>query len=208
MLHKQAVEERTFNLLRELMSFKPLADFSLVGGTALALMLGHRKSIDLDFFCGKNFDIAAMHKKLKIHFKDRINIVSSEKNPLGIFSLIDDIKIDICRHPFPLIKPLLIEDGLRLWSLEDLAASKVFAISSRATKKDFWDIDRLLDIFSIEEIASFYSLRYEQNLAIAVSKMLTYFNEAEKTKEPVCLLGKTWPKVKKSIFKKINNQTK
>ncbi len=208
MLHKQTVDGGTFALLKELMSFKPLTDFSLVGGTALSLMLGHRKSVDLDFFSIKKFDVSEIRKKIKKQFGDRINIVSSEKNPLGVFSLIDKVKIDICKHPHPLINPLIVEDGLRLWSLEDIAASKVLAISRRATKKDFWDIDRLLDIFTIEEIASFYSLRYGENLAIAVSKMLTYFTEAEETKEPECLMGKTWPKVKKSIFKKINRQTK
>lgn len=208
MLYKQTVEEHTFALLKELMSFKPLADFSLVGGTALSLMLGHRKSIDLDFFSIKNFDIPAMRGRLKKKFRDRISIVSSEKNQLGVFSFIDGVKIDICKHPRPLINSLVVEDGLRLWSLADIAASKVLAISRRATKKDFWDIDRLLDIFNIEEITSYYSSRYEESLAIAVSKMLTYFKEAEETKEPVCFMGKTWPKVKKSIFKKINNQTK
>jgi predicted nucleotidyltransferase component of viral defense system len=190
------------------MSLKELAGFSLVGGTALALRLGHRKSVDLDFFSEDKFEIPAMRNELKKYFGERINIVSSEKNRLGIFSTVDGLKIDICKHPFPLIRPLVTEEGIRFWSFEDIAASKVYAISMRATKKDFWDIDRLLDIFSIEEIASFYSLRYKQNLAIAVSKMLTYFDEAEETKEPECLMGKKWAGVKKSIFKKINHQTK
>ena len=95
-----------------------------------------------------------------------------------------------------------------MWSLEDIAASKILAISGRAVKKDFWDLDRLLDIFSIEEIASFYNERYQQTLAISVAKMVLFFEEAELSQEPVCLMGKTWTKVKKGIAKKINKQTK
>ena len=95
-----------------------------------------------------------------------------------------------------------------MWSLQDIAASKVFAISARATKKDFWDLDRLLDEFNFLEIASFYDKRYEHQLAIAISKMLTYFDEADESDTPVCLLNKNWELVKKSIFKKINTHTK
>lgn len=95
-----------------------------------------------------------------------------------------------------------------MWALEDIAASKVYAISARATKKDFWDIDILLDKFTIYQIVEFYTERYQQFLAIAVSKMLLYFDEAEESPSPICLLGKTWEQVKKGIFKKINEQTR
>jgi uncharacterized protein YdaU (DUF1376 family) len=84
----------------------------------------------------------------------------------------------------------------------------VYAIAGRATKKDFWDIDVLLDKFSLEDIAGFYHHRYQQGLAISVAKMLTYFDEADDSETPVCLQGKKWSQVKKSISKKINQQVK
>ena len=87
--------------------------------------------------------------------------------------------------------------------LQDIAASKVFAISARATKKDFWDLVRLLDEFSFLEIASFYDKRYEHKLAIAISKMLTYFEEVEESDTPICLLNKNWDQVKKVFSKKL-----
>ena len=208
MLQKQTVEGNTFNLLKELMSLDFLKEFNLVGGTALSLQLGHRKSIDLDLFNTSPFNIFSVRNEMSAYFKKRINIISSEKNPLGIFSQIDGIKVDICKHPHPLLFPVLNIEEIRMWSLQDIAASKVFAISSRATKKDFWDLDRLLDEFSFLEIASFYDKRYEHQLAIAISKMLTYFDEADESDTPVCLLNKNWEQVKKSVFKKINIHTK
>ena len=190
------------------MNFKPLQEYSLVGGTALSLQLGHRISEDLDLFILKNFDKTKMQVALKKKFKDRIDIHSSVKNPLGVFAHIDGIKIDIVRHPYPLINDILLVDNIRMWSLLDIAAAKVYAISIRATKKDFWDIDRLLDIFNIEEIADAYYKRYNQFVALGVPKMLTYFSEADESKNPVCLLNKTWKQVQKSISKKINKQLK
>ena len=208
MLQKQTVEGNTFNLLKELMGLHFLNEFNLVGGTALSLQLGHRKSIDIDLFNVNPFEIIPLRNELKNHFNTRISIVSSEKNTLGIFSQVDGIKLDICKHPHPLLYPALNTEGIRMWGLQDIAASKVFAISARATKKDFWDLDRLLDEFSFLEIASFYDKRYEHKLAIAISKMLTYFEEAEESDIPICLLNKNWEQVKKSIFKKINTHTK
>ena len=190
------------------MQLKLLKDFSLVGGTALSLMLGHRKSVDLDLFNINKFNIPELREKIIVELRGRSDFHSSPKNPLGIFGNFEGIKLDLCRHTYPLIKPIQVIEGIRMWSLEDIAASKVYAISKRATKKDFWDLDKILDSFSIDEITKFYFQRYTPALAISVSKMLTYFDEADNSEAPVCLLGKTWIKVKKSISKKINQQTK
>ena len=95
-----------------------------------------------------------------------------------------------------------------MFKLLDIAAAKVYAISVRAAKKGFWDIDRLLDLFTVEEISDAYYQRYNQFVALGVPKMLTYFSEAEESKAPQCLLGKTWATVKKGISKKINRQLK
>jgi predicted nucleotidyltransferase component of viral defense system len=208
LLQRKAVEKHTFSLLEELMDIDFLKEFSLVGGTALALRLGHRKSIDIDLFNTGKFDVARLKEKLSRRLGDRASFHSSEKNRLGIFGYFEGIKLDLCKHPYPLLKPVEIISGIRMWSLEDIAASKVYAIAARATKKDFWDMDILLDHFSVEEIAGFYDKRYKQVLAISIAKMLTYFDEANDSDTPVCLLGKTWSQVKKSISKKINKDLK
>ena len=125
MLYSNTVEDETWDLLQELMGLEFLQAFSLIGGTALSLQLGHRKSIDLDLFSIPDFDKALMQKKLLEHFKTRISISSSVKNTLGVFSVIDGIKVDICCRPYPLLKPVLEMDGIRMWSLQDIAASKI-----------------------------------------------------------------------------------
>jgi Nucleotidyl transferase AbiEii toxin, Type IV TA system len=207
-LHIETVEAGTFTLLEDLLQTKVLSDFNLVGGTALSLQLGHRTSDDLDIFKTSGFDNLKVINALKKKYKNRFELKSSEKNKLGVFCFIDEIKVDFCRHPYTLLHPPIQEGKVRMWSLPDLAAARVYAISGRATKKDFWDIDELLDIYSIDEIAGFYYKKYIPMLAIGVAQMLIYFDEAEESKEPYSLKKKTWSQVKKNIAKKINQQLK
>ena len=208
MLHIETVEPNTLRVLRELMNIKELSAFNLVGGTALSLQLGHRKSDDIDLFLEKDFEKRPLIEILKKTFSDRFILMSKETNSLGIFGFIDDIKIDICKHTFPLIDKILIEDGIRMWTIKEIAAAKVHAISNRGKKKDFWDIDIILDFLSIEEITTLYKKKYDPLLAIGVAQILLYFDDADGSQTPNCYLGKNWNQVKSNITKKINYQFK
>lgn len=208
MLHRETVESSTFNILIELMQMPALGQFQLVGGTALALQFGHRISIDLDLFSTIPFDNETIINALILNFKSRFQLSSRLENKLGVFGYIDGIKVDICNHPSLMVDDILVIEGVRMWSAKEIAAAKVNAVSRRATKKDFWDIDLLLETFSINEIAEFYRKKYLPMLAIGVAQMLVYFEEAENSPDPVCLRGKSWDKIKSNIFSKINLQTK
>jgi hypothetical protein len=207
-LHFETIKPGAFSILKELMELPALSPFQLVGGTALSLQLGHRMSDDLDLFSNIPFENEEIITALIQFFGDRYLLTSTLTNKLGIFGFIDEVKIDICRHKEELIGDIKTVDNIRMWSLEDIAASKVNAISRRATKKDFWDIDKLLDIFTIDEITIFYKEKYLPVLAITVAHMITFYTDAEDSATPNCLNGKTWEMVKKSIFKKINNNSK
>ncbi|MDQ6843787.1 MAG: nucleotidyl transferase AbiEii/AbiGii toxin family protein [Bacteroidota bacterium] len=106
MLQIKAVEPHTFSVLEQLLQMPELKDFSLVGGTALSLLYGHRMSVDPDLFSNNVFDngviVHALEKKFKSSFVNR------SANPrFGIFGFVNDVKIDLIRHPHPLIRPLL-----------------------------------------------------------------------------------------------------
>ncbi len=208
MLHIETVEPGTIRVLKELMAIKELASFNLVGGTALSLQLGHRKSDDIDLFINTDFDKRMVIDVLKVNFPDRYELRSKETNPLGVFGFIDNIKIDICKHVFPLIEELVLEDDFRMWNIKEIAAAKVHAISMRAKRKDFWDIDAILDFISIEDIAFLYKKKYDPMLAIGVAQILTYFDDAEESDSPVCFQKKDWANVKTNIVRKINHQFK
>ena len=125
MLHQKILKTETFQLLKELMSDENLQGFNLVGGTALALYLGHRQSIDLDLFCEKEFDVAALRKHLveKYNFKERYTEKQTLKGEInGIF-------IDCIRYDYPQISTVNTLNNIRITSIPDLLAMKIAAIT-------------------------------------------------------------------------------
>jgi predicted nucleotidyltransferase component of viral defense system len=203
MLRIETVEPHTFSILNQLMEMPELQDFGLVGGTALSLLYGHRMSIDLDLFSNKPFEntdiVFALERNFGLSFDNR------STNPrFGIFGFIDEVKIDIVRHPHPLIRPELTLEGVRMFSTEDIVAMKVQAILGRGKKKDFWDVAELLNHYSIEDFINFHKEKYStQNLFITVPHALTYFADADESEDPICLKSQNWDSVKSFISAKV-----
>ncbi len=204
MLHLETVEPRTLSLLNQLLQMPELKNFSLVGGTALSLIYGHRKSEDLDIFSGKPFENIDIVDALKNKFRRKF--IMEEKAPrFGIFCFIDDIKIDIVRHPHPLIRPEINVDGIKMFSTEDIIAMKVQAILGRGKKKDFWDIAELLQHFFVADFITFHKEKYTtQNLLITVPQAITYFADADESEDPVSLKSQTWDGIKQFIKLKVS----
>jgi predicted nucleotidyltransferase component of viral defense system len=208
MLHTQTVEPHTLSLLEELMQMPALKDFSLVGGTALSLLYGHRKSKDLDLFSPAPFEneriVAALEKKYKKGFDNRTSTPR-----FGIFCFINNIKVDLVRHPHPQIRPVALHDDIRMFSVEDIIAMKVQAVLGRGKKKDFWDIAELLHHFTVADFVKIHAEKYStQNLLITVPQAITYFSDAEESEDPVSLKKQSWDEIKKFISKKVSEYLK
>ncbi len=180
-----------------------LANFSLVGGTALSLLYGHRKSIDLDLFSNQPFENTAIIKALKEKFRDKF--ITEQKPPqFGIFCFVNEVKIDFVKHPHPLIRPIQNNEGIRMFSTEDIIAMKVQAVLGRGKKKDFWDIAELLQHYSVSDFINFHKEKYAtQNLLITVPQAITYFADAEEDEDPISLKGQTWQSVKAYISARV-----
>lgn len=203
MLQTETIEPGTFSLLKQLLEIPELKDFSLVGGTALALLYGHRESVDLDIFSNKPFENVTIINALKKKFQD--NFVIEEKPPrFGIFCYINGTKVDLIRHPHPLIRPGINIDNIRMFSTEDIIAMKVQAVLGRGKKKDFWDIAELLQHYTVADFIRFHKEKYSsQNLLITVPQAITFFADAEESEAPVSLKGQTWKSIKAIINSKV-----
>ena len=182
-----------------------LKNFSLVGGTALALIYGHRTSIDIDLFYDKEFDKDGISRYLEAYFGDGFEYESNASLP-GIFCFINNIKVDIVRYPHSLINGIREIDSIRMYSNEDIAAMKIQAIMGRGRKKDFWDIAEILLHYSVNEMISFHKKKYpSQQLLISIPQALVYFEDAEQSEDPISLKGQSWESVKKYIQQKVND---
>jgi hypothetical protein len=210
MLQEQTVEPGTLSLLIRLMQIPELNNFLLIGGTAISLYYGHRRSDDLDLFSPVQFDNGIIIDLLEKNFPDFT--YRDRNNPVGIFGFIGEVKVDfVQQYNHPLIdKPVLdTASNIRLIGKHDLIAMKVNAIMKRALKKDFWDIEELLNDYSVDDFIRFYKQKYpSQLLMIAVPQAMTYFDEAEESEDPVSLNRQTWESVKKNIQKKVSDYLK
>ena len=197
MLQSQTVESNTLELLKSLMQKEYLDSFVLVGGTALALQLGNRKSIDLDLFSNTDF---ASNDLLTSLLKD-YQIVVNNQLPQTLITTINDVKVDFIKFHYPFIRPFLVLENIRMASLEDIAAMKLDAITGRGSKKDFYDLFFLLQHYSIDELFSFYTEKYPHQTTFHVARSLTYFDDAEIQPSPI-VFDKTitWETVKKKII--------
>ena len=200
MLYLETVESSSLELLKKLQRLPVLEQTRLVGGTALALQLGHRKSIDLDFF--GTVDCEAEYLRESIAGIASLTILK-ESSHIHIY-IVDGIKVDIVNYKYPWLDDVVLEQGLRLASVSDIAAMKITAIIGRGTKKDFIDIAFLLHHFSLEEILHFYAAKYNDSSVFMAMKSLAYFDDAEADPMPDMFVNQSWQQVKAYILSKIS----
>ncbi|MFA4831516.1 MAG: nucleotidyl transferase AbiEii/AbiGii toxin family protein [Patescibacteria group bacterium] len=135
MLRKEILTDEQFGLLPLVKSFS--GDFGLVGGTAIALHLGHRRSIDFDLFSLKEFDNPEIRRKIS-KFSQIDQVIRDETNQ---FSLqIKSVRFTFFYYPYPVIFSNGLEDIIKLPDLLTLAAMKAFALGRRAKWKDYVDL--------------------------------------------------------------------
>ncbi len=192
----ETVSPVLLDVLRKLSDEACLKDFQLVGGTALALRLGHRRSVDIDLFCSEPFRPEPVAEAIR----DAFAPAELETVHHTIRCLIRGVKVDMIEHRYRLLEPWESCDGLRVAGLKDLAAMKLNAIVNRGAKKDFWDIAALLDRFSLSEMFDFYGCKYPQGNAWTAQKSLCFFEDAEEDLPVDDLIGYTWEGVKSKII--------
>lgn len=186
MLQTTAVERSTLELLRSLQGEELLRDFFLVGGTALALNLGHRKSIDLDLFTPTHFDI----DELEGFLGEKYGFRTSYKRGQTLKGDIHGVKIDCIYSASGLLQSPIQENGVRMLSLPDIIGMKLSAISDSGTRvKDFVDIACLSVMYSLEEMLEFYEEKYTNTDRLRAMKGLVYFEDIDFSAQVTLLSG-------------------
>ncbi len=120
MLQTQTVVPELLELLKKLMSEKLFSQFNLVGGTSLALQMGHRNSIDIDLFGHQEINQILFEEKLRKLGK--VEVSQSSKNIL--ITKVNEIKVDFVNYKHPLLTDYLVIDTIRMLSMQDIAAMK------------------------------------------------------------------------------------
>jgi Nucleotidyl transferase AbiEii toxin, Type IV TA system len=199
MLHKSPniILPQTLELLQTLQADPQLGQYFLVGGTSLALQIGHRLSIDLDLFSMTPFEVEPLQQYL-------ISTYNFEVDKLGINTLIGSIsgiKTDFITHAYQLVKPLLLEENLRMASIADIAAMKLNAISQSGQRlKDFVDVYFLLEIMPLSLMLDAYEVKYPNSNPAIPLKAVVYFEEINfEADAPIMVKKMTIPNMKKRL---------
>lgn len=202
MLQTRTVEPGTLGLLKVLMSKPYLDQFFLVGGTSLALQLGHRFSVDLDLFTIEDFVQEDLLSALRSDFEVVVEVTS----PSIFITRIQGVKVDFVRFRYKLLFPVLQTDGIRMLEIGDVAPMKLDAVTKRGSKKDFYDIFFLLQKMPLQRILDLYNQKFQHSTLFHVIKSLTYFDDAEEQNDPIVFdTSVRWETVKAAIEAEVKN---
>ena len=178
MLQKESVDKTVLDLISALQGKDYLKDFILVGETGLALIIGHRKSFDIDLFTSKEFVAEQLLEKLESDFDFQMDYIGENTikgNSAGI-------KVDLLAHKYPTIGDTIEIENIRIASMDDISAMKVNSVANDGTRvKDFIDLYFLLTEheYDVERLLRNYKAKYSQRNALHALKSLSYFEDVD-----------------------------
>ncbi|MFP4488031.1 MAG: nucleotidyl transferase AbiEii/AbiGii toxin family protein [Bacteroidales bacterium] len=202
-LHYNTTDQQLQDILEILMAAKEFDAFRLVGGTALSLLRGHRKSVDIDLFTDAPYDsidFGAIHSFLCNTFS-YVDTIDYKVIGLGKSYFIgnneeDCVKLDLF-YTDKFIQEIILLDGIRLATVEEIIAMKIEIISRGGRKKDFWDIHELKDDYSIGQMFALHKQRYPYNHdENQIRSNFSNFQIADDDFNPICLKDKHWEIIK------------
>ena len=198
MLYKETIEPKTLELLIDLQKEPLLSTFNLVGGTALALHLGHRKSIDLDFFTSESFDL----EEIKMMLIKKYDFKVSYSRSQTLKGFINGVKVDFIKFDYPHLHNCDIIDEVRIESIPDIIAMKLLSITDNGSRiKDFIDIAYLSSWFSLEQMLQFFIRKVTNSNIMMPIKALTYFDDIDFNESIVMLYNDfDWDKISNRLI--------
>lgn len=186
------------------LAFLKKKQFYLAGGTALALHLGHRTSLDFDFYSQFRFDSGELSSEIESFFSNEAKTTLRERETL--FCQILEVDLSFFWYKYRLLKKPIEAHQVLLASVEDIAAMKLVSIIQRPVKRDYVDIFFLLKTFSLGKMCSLAKKKYPSFNEYLALRALTFFEDLkEEEKREVNVLDKnfSWEEAKKKILEEV-----
>ena len=171
--------------------------FYLAGGTALALQLGHRRSVDLDFFSETDEVRPETHREV-LHVLQAYQPTIVEQAWGNLLLLAQDLHVGFFGYGYPLVAPTALAKGVPLASLFDIGLMKLDALASRASRKDFYDLYAIAQHIPLRKLLELAPAKYPtaRDFEPMVVRHMVFFDRAEQ-EEPLPLFHKLdWATVK------------
>lgn len=201
-IHRKCLPPAGWTVADKIRDIATINQAILAGGTALALRIGHRESIDLDFFTRVQFDTDSLLRDLS---GKGLSVEPLSMNQKHLVALIDGMKFSIFNYPYRFLDEGGCHERMRIAGIRDIAAMKIIAIQQRGSRKDFVDLyfilqKKLLTISDISRsVVNKFSPNIERINPILIGKSLTFFDDADRQPDVKFLPGQAvaWPLIKK-----------
>jgi hypothetical protein len=173
-----------------------LRRFYLAGGTALALQLGHRRSVDLDFF-SESDEVHGQTRQEIISTLGKLNGQVIENVDGNLLLLVDEIHVGFYSYGYPLLEPTLEFDNVRLASLLDIGLMKLDALVGRGSRKDFYDLYFICQQIPLVNILTAGERKYPmmRDFALMSVESFLQFEIANRDFQPEILADLPWDSV-------------
>jgi hypothetical protein len=192
--HREVIPASTESTLHALGEARVLEGFYLAGGTGLALRLGHRLSLDLDFFSPVHFNENVFLQR----FHGVRGFALASKAPFTLHGAVETTKVSFFGYEYPLLFPLRSFLGVPIADPRDIACMKLSAIAARGTKRDFIDLYLAAHPYGLDDILRMFAKKFAHinYSTVHLLKSLTFFGDAEKDPMPHMLISIEWEEVK------------
>lgn len=189
----------SFELLRSIQTNNSFKQFYLAGGTALSLQVGHRESIDLDFFTDQDFSTSLLTK-----FPKDYEVIRLHDNSIEVFS--EKTKVMFFRFAFPLFNDLKNFGNITMAHPIDIGLMKLLALQGRTTRKDIIDlyfIDQ--EVIKLEELLDLFEKKYPQESFNSYDSLRQLFNIEQLEAQPMPKMFREveWEECQKVVSEKV-----
>lgn len=196
-VHTEVLDPHAIEVLEHLGEQPELRQFYLAGGTAAALQIGHRKSIDFGLFTERPWSFDRVRPALAAAG----DLVVDRAEPGTLVGTVGGVRTSLFHYVAPLLEePLATPFGIPLASLLDIGCMKLIAVSQRGSRKDFIDLYYLGEQgISVAEIAAALGRKFPGTSynPVHVARSLAYFEDAEAEPEPIMLASYSWQRVRR-----------
>ena len=207
---RPAVPVAVRKLLERLGETAVLRDFYLAGGTGLALLRDHRRSVDLDFFSRTNHLDAAGRRALlaALGRLPRWRLIDAKEGT--VHGQVGSVRVSFFWYPEPLVKPLIRRGRIRIASLEDIGLMKLGAIIGRGSRKDFVDLYVICRELPLSRLLALGRKKFKasRDFTLQALKALSFFEDAQQDPPAVTPAPLAWDTVRNFFIREVRALTK
>lgn len=202
--HPEALEQLQLEVLDAVGPWLTDRGFRLAGGTALALVYGHRRSVDFDWFTTESVG-DPMRLAEDLH-QAGIDVEVDEIGKGTLHGKVHGVRVTLLEFRYPLLTEPIEwpEKKIALLSLDDVACMKLSAIAQRGSRKDFVDLFVLLrEHRRLDALLRLYQRKFDVGEIGHVLYALSYFDDAERERMPQMLWSADWPQIRSAIEREV-----